>query len=122
MAETVTATATTSAPVSVSVSAMVLAQQQQQELPVPSNSNNNQHNNAEPSQQQSHKLENESISSQTSIAPDAVLPVTSVSSATSDNNVSNNPNAEVIRGQMFEVGPRYKDLAYIGEGAYGMVV
>ncbi|XP_070068727.1 mitogen-activated protein kinase ERK-A isoform X4 [Drosophila takahashii] len=32
------------------------------------------------------------------------------------------PNAEVIRGQIFEVGPRYKKLAYIGEGAYGMVV
>ncbi|KAI9585406.1 mitogen-activated protein kinase ERK-A [Glossina fuscipes] len=33
-----------------------------------------------------------------------------------------NPNAEVIRGQVFEVGPRYRNLAYIGEGAYGMVV
>lgn len=32
------------------------------------------------------------------------------------------PNAEVIRGQLFEVGPRYTNLAYIGEGAYGMVV
>lgn len=32
------------------------------------------------------------------------------------------PNAEVIRGQIFEVGPRYTNLAYIGEGAYGMVV
>lgn len=29
---------------------------------------------------------------------------------------------EVIRGQSFEVGPRYTNLAYIGEGAYGMVV
>lgn len=27
-----------------------------------------------------------------------------------------------IKGQTFEVGPRYYDLAYIGEGAYGMVV
>lgn len=27
-----------------------------------------------------------------------------------------------IRGQIFEVGPRYTNLAYIGEGAYGMVV
>lgn len=35
---------------------------------------------------------------------------------------SDNPNAEVIRGQVFEVGPRYRHLAYIGEGAYGMVV
>lgn len=33
-----------------------------------------------------------------------------------------NPNCEIIRGQAFEVGPRYTQLAYIGEGAYGMVV
>lgn len=33
-----------------------------------------------------------------------------------------NPNAETIRGHCFEVGPRYTNLAYIGEGAYGMVV
>ena len=33
-----------------------------------------------------------------------------------------NPNVEVVRGQGFEVGPRYTNLAYIGEGAYGMVV
>lgn len=39
------------------------------------------------------------------------------------NGVANaNPNAEIIRGQIFEVGPRYTNLAYIGEGAYGMVV
>ncbi|CAH2240211.1 jg1776 [Pararge aegeria aegeria] len=35
---------------------------------------------------------------------------------------STNPNAEIVRGQVFEVGPRYKSLQYIGEGAYGMVV
>lgn len=35
---------------------------------------------------------------------------------------STNPNAEIVRGQVFEVGPRYKNLQYIGEGAYGMVV
>lgn len=35
---------------------------------------------------------------------------------------TNNPNAEIVRGQVFEVGPRYKSLQYIGEGAYGMVV
>nr|CAD60453.1 extracellular signal-regulated protein kinase [Marthasterias glacialis] len=28
---------------------------------------------------------------------------------------------EVVRGQIFDVGPRYTGLAYIGEGAYGMV-
>lgn len=33
-----------------------------------------------------------------------------------------NANGDVIRGQAFEVGPRYTNLAYIGEGAYGMVV
>ncbi|XP_065173575.1 mitogen-activated protein kinase 1 [Atheta coriaria] len=33
-----------------------------------------------------------------------------------------NPNVEIIRGQAFEVGPRYTNLFYIGEGAYGMVV
>ena len=27
-----------------------------------------------------------------------------------------------IRGQVFEVAPRYTNLSYIGEGAYGMVV
>uniref|UniRef100_A0A2M4AXV9 Putative extracellular signal-regulated kinase-like protein n=1 Tax=Anopheles triannulatus TaxID=58253 RepID=A0A2M4AXV9_9DIPT len=44
--------------------------------------------------------------------------------AAANNNgiVNTNPNAEVIRGQLFEVGPRYTNLAYIGEGAYGMVV
>lgn len=36
--------------------------------------------------------------------------------------VEGNPNAEQVRGQIFDVGPRYKGLAYIGEGAYGMVV
>ena len=35
---------------------------------------------------------------------------------------ANAPNAEMVRGQMFEVGPRYVGLQYIGEGAYGMVV
>lgn len=33
-----------------------------------------------------------------------------------------NTNPECIRGQLFEVGPRYTNLQYIGEGAYGMVV
>lgn len=34
----------------------------------------------------------------------------------------NRNNAEMIRDQVFEVGPRYTNLQYIGEGAYGMVV
>ncbi|XP_022917595.1 mitogen-activated protein kinase ERK-A [Onthophagus taurus] len=33
-----------------------------------------------------------------------------------------NSKVEIVRGQAFEVGPRYTNLAYIGEGAYGMVV
>lgn len=31
------------------------------------------------------------------------------------------PNCEIVHGQLFEVGPRYSGLTYIGEGAYGMV-
>ena len=29
---------------------------------------------------------------------------------------------ETVRGQIFDVAPRYTNLHYIGEGAYGMVV
>lgn len=29
---------------------------------------------------------------------------------------------EIVRDQLFEVYPRYCNLQYIGEGAYGMVV
>ncbi|XP_043212356.1 mitogen-activated protein kinase 1-like [Amphibalanus amphitrite] len=32
------------------------------------------------------------------------------------------PGTEVVKGQVFDVGPRYTNLSYIGEGAYGMVV
>lgn len=28
---------------------------------------------------------------------------------------------EIVKGQPFDVGPRYTQLQYIGEGAYGMV-
>uniref|UniRef100_A0A7N8WPL0 Mitogen-activated protein kinase n=1 Tax=Mastacembelus armatus TaxID=205130 RepID=A0A7N8WPL0_9TELE len=31
------------------------------------------------------------------------------------------PGSEYVKGQIFDVGPRYTDLSYIGEGAYGMV-
>lgn len=31
------------------------------------------------------------------------------------------PPPEIVRGQAFDVGPRYSNLSYIGEGAYGMV-
>lgn len=32
------------------------------------------------------------------------------------------PGIETVRNQQFNVGPRYSNLQYIGEGAYGMVV
>lgn len=58
------------------------------------------------------------------MAEACVTSASATANSTNNNGVaaSSNPNAEVIRGQIFEVGPRYKDLAYIGEGAYGMVV
>ena len=31
-------------------------------------------------------------------------------------------NQEIVKEQVFVVGPRYNSLSYIGEGAYGMVV
>ncbi|KAH3883778.1 hypothetical protein DPMN_007746 [Dreissena polymorpha] len=33
-----------------------------------------------------------------------------------------NPNQELVKGHVFEIGPRYTNLQYVGEGAYGMVV
>lgn len=42
--------------------------------------------------------------------------------AACEGTASVNPNCEVVRGQTFEVGPRYTNLSYMGEGAYGMVV
>jgi mitogen-activated protein kinase 1/3 len=35
---------------------------------------------------------------------------------------SSKGNVEIVRQHVFEVGPRYTNLAYIGEGAYGIVV
>jgi len=35
---------------------------------------------------------------------------------------SKDSNVQYVREHAFEVGPRYTNLAYIGEGAYGMVV
>jgi hypothetical protein len=29
--------------------------------------------------------------------------------------------AEMVRGQTFDVSPRYGDISFIGEGAYGIV-
>lgn len=33
-----------------------------------------------------------------------------------------NPNQEMVKSHVFEIGPRYTNLQYVGEGAYGMVV
>lgn len=41
---------------------------------------------------------------------------------TENSATSTNQNSYVIRGQIFEVGPRYTNLIHIGEGAYGVVV
>ena len=48
----------------------------------------------------------------------------STTATNGNNDGSESPDrvVETIRGQLFEVGPRYIDLTYIGEGAYGMVV
>ena len=42
--------------------------------------------------------------------------------ATSNGGVASNSELQTVRGQQFIVGPRYSNLQYIGEGAYGMVV
>ncbi|EPB72924.1 hypothetical protein ANCCEY_07995 [Ancylostoma ceylanicum] len=40
---------------------------------------------------------------------------------TEEESASTRNNVEEVHGQLFEVGPRYVNLSYIGEGAYGMV-
>ena len=35
---------------------------------------------------------------------------------------ANKGGIDLVKGQIFDVGPRYINLTYIGEGAYGMVV
>ncbi|CAF0837342.1 unnamed protein product [Didymodactylos carnosus] len=46
---------------------------------------------------------------------------TTITTASTSSSTSSK-NAEIIKGQKFDVAPRYTDLRYIGEGAYGMVV
>uniref|UniRef100_A0A8C5D9L2 Mitogen-activated protein kinase n=1 Tax=Gouania willdenowi TaxID=441366 RepID=A0A8C5D9L2_GOUWI len=46
---------------------------------------------------------------------------TAAVSATAGCGPSPGPGTELVRGQAFDVGPRYSNLSYIGEGAYGMV-
>ena len=41
--------------------------------------------------------------------------------AQSAHEMAGKPPPELVRGQAFDVGPRYTGLTYIGEGAYGMV-
>lgn len=43
-------------------------------------------------------------------------------SASANSSATSSTNVDIIRGQVFEVGPHYTNLKYIGEGAYGMVV
>ncbi len=48
--------------------------------------------------------------------------VNSNSDMQTDNNIQAStagPNVEIVRQQRFEVAPRYTDLKFIGEGAYG---
>jgi hypothetical protein len=49
---------------------------------------------------------------QTKTEENAPTTTTQVQSSTS--------TVEIVRQQRFEVGPRYTDLKFIGEGAYGM--
>lgn len=44
-----------------------------------------------------------------------------VSGAGAAGGSANAGGPEMVRGQVFDVGPRYTNLSYIGEGAYGMV-
>jgi hypothetical protein len=50
-------------------------------------------------------------------AADVINSTTALSSS-----VTRRPIMEEVHGQIFDVGPRYINLSYIGEGAYGMVV
>lgn len=50
--------------------------------------------------------------------PTMCLPVLAFSQMSEEDPAA---NVEEVHGQPFEVGPRYVNLAYIGEGAYGMV-
>ncbi|UJR37010.1 hypothetical protein I4U23_029717 [Adineta vaga] len=50
------------------------------------------------------------------------MAVDSANVSSANQSTSGGPNIEIVRQQRFEVGPRYTDLKFIGEGAYGMVV
>lgn len=66
-----------------------------------------------------------------SVSPSGVQSSSTTNSASMEHSSSNvadpspggnNCIADTVRGKIFEVGPRYTQLTYIGEGAYGMVV
>ena len=42
--------------------------------------------------------------------------------ATTSPTINLGANVEIVRQQRFEVGPRYTDLKFIGEGAYGKTI
>lgn len=65
-----------------------------------------------------YRNQNDMAEANTATAPTTTtVPATTTGATTSSNGV-----VEIVRGQAFEVWPRYTNLAYIGEGAYGMVV
>uniref|UniRef100_A0A1I7X4J1 Protein kinase domain-containing protein n=1 Tax=Heterorhabditis bacteriophora TaxID=37862 RepID=A0A1I7X4J1_HETBA len=47
--------------------------------------------------------------------------MSTISGMNEEESSSTRNNVEEVHGQLFEVGPRYINLSYIGEGAYGMV-
>ena len=56
------------------------------------------------------------------VAPEPAPPVAGAAAAAPPPAGPAPAGSETVRGQLFTVGPRYNNLAYIGEGAYGMVV
>lgn len=56
------------------------------------------------------------------VAPEPAPPVPGAAAAAPPPAGPAPAGSETVRGQLFTVGPRYNNLAYIGEGAYGMVV
>jgi len=53
---------------------------------------------------------------------EAVCPPVGLVAAQAPQQAAFLPAPIIIRGQAFQVGPKYANLTYIGEGAYGMVV
>jgi hypothetical protein len=47
------------------------------------------------------------------------MPVDNTNGVSTNQALAMGPNVEIVRQQRFEVAPRYTDLKFIGEGAYG---